>query len=312
MDDLIYSSAIDLAAAIRSKRVSAVERTQAFLSRISAINPALNAVVQRREEGAIADARRADDALAPGENVGPRHGVPMTLKDCFETRGVITAVGTTGLAGHVPERDATVAARLRRAGAILLGKTNVPEILLRFATDNYVYGRTNNPYGLDRTPAGSSGGAAAIVAAGGAAFDIGSDAGGSVRVPAHFCGIAGLKATAGRVPRTGHIPFPEFGALEALFQLGPLARRVGDLLPILRVIAGPDGGDPFIAPVPIGDEDLWRPARRILHRQRPHDADARDRRRRPRRSLGACGPRRGGHRGAPPRRPTAPRRSGST
>jgi amidase len=180
----------------------------------------------------------------------------MTLKDCFETRGVITAVGTTGLANHVPERDATVVARLKRAGAILLGKTNVPEILLRFATDNYVYGRTNNPYDLDRIPGGSSGGAAAIVATGGSAFDIGSDAGGSIRIPAHFCGLAGLKATTGRVPRTGHIPFPEFGALEALFQLGPLARRVGDLLPILRVIAGPDGQDPFIAPVPIGDEEV--------------------------------------------------------
>jgi amidase len=159
-----------------------------------------------------------------------------------------------GLAHHVPARDATVVARLKRAGAILLGKTNVPEITLRFVTDNHVYGRTNNPYDTGRIPGGSSGGAAAIVAAGGAAFDIGTDTGGSVRVPCHFCGLAGLKTTAGRVPRTGHIPFLEFGTLEALTQVGPLARRVEDLMPILRVIAGPDGVDPFVAPVPLGDE----------------------------------------------------------
>jgi amidase len=255
VDDLVDSSAMDLAAAIRSRRVSAVEVTRACLSRIAAVNPVLNAVVQCREDEAVADARRADEALARGDATGPLHGVPMTIKDCFETRGVVTTAGTVGLADHVPEQDATVVARLKRAGAILLGKTNVPEILLRFVTDNYVYGRTNNPYDPDRIPGGSSGGAAAIVGSGGSAFDIGSDAGGSIRIPAHFCGLAGLKATAGRVPRTGHIPFLEFGPLEALFQLGPLARRVGDLLPILRVIAGPDGRDPFVPPAPIGDED---------------------------------------------------------
>jgi amidase len=126
----------------------------------------------------------------------------MTIKDSFETEGVTTAAGTTGLARQRPARDATVVARLRRVGAILLGKTNVPEITLRFVTENYVYGRTSNPYGLDFIPGGSSGGAAAIVAAGGAAFDIGTDTGGSIRIPAHFCGLGGLKATACREPAT--------------------------------------------------------------------------------------------------------------
>lgn len=253
MDDLLHQSAIDLANAIRARRASAVEVTQACLARIAAVNPALNAVVALRDEDATADARRADALLAGGGDIGPLHGVPMTIKDSFETDGMTTTAGTVGLAGHVPQADATVVARLRDAGAILLGKTNVPEITLRFATDNDVYGRTNNPYDRERTPGGSSGGAAAIVAAGGAAFDIGSDTGGSIRIPAHFCGLAGLKPTAGRVPRSGHIPFLEFGPLEAFTQVGPLARHVADLLPILRIIAGPDGRDPSIVPMSIGD-----------------------------------------------------------
>jgi amidase len=131
----------------------------------------------------------------------------MTIKDSFETQGLVTAGCTLGLAGHVPARDATVVARLKRAGAILLGKTNVPEITLRFMTDNHVYGRTSNPYDLERTPGGSSGGAAAIVSAGGAPFEIGSDTGGSIHVPGHLCGLACLKTTAGGVPRTGTFRF---------------------------------------------------------------------------------------------------------
>jgi amidase len=253
MDDLLHRSAVELVDAVRARRVSAVELTEACLSRIAAVNPTLNAVVALRGEGAVADARRADTVLAGGGETGPLHGAPMTIKDSFETEGVTTTAGTVGLAGHVPQADATVVARLRQAGAILLGKTNVPEITLRFATDNDVYGRTNNPYDRERIPGGSSGGAAAIVAACGAAFDIGSDTGGSIRIPAHFCGLAALKPTAGRVPRTGHIPFLEFGPLEAFTQVGPLARHVADLLPMLRIIAGPDGRDPSIVPMTIGD-----------------------------------------------------------
>ncbi len=253
MKDFIRASAVHTARAIRAGEVSSVSVVSAYLERIDAINPRLNAVVQTTGVMALQQAREADAALARGAIRGPLHGVPMTIKDSFETVGVVTTAGTKGLESYTPQRDASVVARLRAAGAILLGKTNVPEITLRFATDNYVYGRTNNPYDLARIPAGSSGGAAAIVAACGSPFDIGSDAGGSIRIPAHFCGIAGLKPTAGRVPRTGHIPFLEFGATEACTQVGPLARRVEDLTLILSIIAGPDGRDPAIVPMPVRD-----------------------------------------------------------
>jgi amidase len=178
----------------------------------------------------------------------------MTIKDSFDTAGVVSTWGTTGRASHIPELDATVVARLRNAGAILLGKTNTPEFTLGHETDNLIYGRTNNPYDPSYSPGGSSGGAAAIVAAGGAPFDIGSDTGGSIRNPAHFCGLAGIKPTTGRVPRTGHAIGPG-GLLDTLTQIGPLARTVGDVAFVLRLISGPDGRDPFVAPV-----DLLEPA----------------------------------------------------
>jgi amidase len=253
MNDLIRESAARTARAIRDGEVSSEHVVGAYLERIRAVNATLNAVVQPTPASALERAREADLALALGVVWGPLHGVPMTIKDSFETAGVVTTAGTKGLEAYVPERDASVVARLRAAGAILLGKTNVPELTLRFATDNYIYGRTNNPYDSSRIPAGSSGGAAAIVAACGSPFDIGSDTGGSIRIPAHFCGIAGLKATAGRIPRTGHIPFLELGATEAFTQVGPLARRVEDLPLILSIIAGPDGVDPFVVPMPLGD-----------------------------------------------------------
>jgi amidase len=251
MKDLIRASAAHTARAIQAGEVSSVNVVNAYLERINAINPSLNAVVQTTSVAALQRAREADAALARGVVWGPLHGIPMTIKDSFETAGVVTTAGTKGLESYTPERDASVVARLHAAGAILLGKTNVPEITLRFATDNSIYGRTNNPYDLARIPAGSSGGAAAIVAACGSPFDIGSDAGGSIRIPAHFCGIAGLKPTAGRVPRTGHIPFLEFGVTEACTQVGPLARRVEDLTLLLSIIAGPDGHDPAVVPMPL-------------------------------------------------------------
>jgi amidase len=253
MNGWIHASAAYTARAIQAGEVSSVEVISAYLERIDAINPRLNAVVQTTAEVALQRAREADMALARGVVWGPLHGVPMTIKDSFETAGVVTTAGTKGLESYTPARDASVVARLRSAGAILLGKTNVPEITLHFTTDNYVYGRTNNPYDPARIPAGSSGGAAAIVAACGSSFDIGSDTGGSIRIPAHFCGIAGLKPTAGRVPRTGHIPFLEFGATEAFTQVGPLARWVEDLTLILSIITGPDGVDPAVVPMPLRD-----------------------------------------------------------
>jgi amidase len=253
MHDVIYASATALAQAIRAKEISSAEVVQAYLERIAAVNPALNAVVQLRAEAALAEAQAADVALARGQILGALHGVPMTIKDSLDTAGVITTGGTTGRASFVPVHDATVVARLRAAGAILLGKTNTPELTLWGETDNLVYGRTNNPYDLTRTPGGSSGGAAAIVAAGGAPFDIGSDTRGSIRLPAHFTGIAGIKPTSGRVPRTGHIVPWGLGAVDALTQLGPLARYVEDLVLTLPIIAGVDWSDPAIVPMPLGD-----------------------------------------------------------
>src|SRR2546426_3819020 len=253
MDDIIYASATTLARAIRAKEISSAEVVHAYLQRIEAVNPQLNAVVQLRAEAAQAEARAADAALARGQLLGPLHGVPMTIKDSLDTAGVITTGGAKGRATLVPEQDATVVARLRAAGAILLGKTNTPELTLSGETDNLVYGRTNNPYDVSRTPGGSSGGAGAILAAGGSVLDIGSDTGGSIRLPAHFCGIAGIKPTSGRVPRTGHIVPFGMGAVDALTQLGPMARYVEDLILTLPIIAGVDWRDPAIVPMPLGD-----------------------------------------------------------
>lgn len=253
MDELIYASASTLAKAIRTKQVSAQEVVAAHLARIAAVNPRLNAVVQVTAESALAAARAADAALARGELKGPLHGVPFTVKDSLDTAGVITTGGTQGRRNFVPSQDATVVARLRHSGAILLGKTNTPELTLFIETDNLVYGRTNNPYDLTRSPSGSSGGAAAIIAAGGSPLDLGSDTGGSIRQPAHYCGIAGLKPTAGRIPRTGHIIAYEAGPLDILTQLGPLARFVEDLILVLPLIAGVDWRDPAVVPMPLAD-----------------------------------------------------------
>ena len=253
MSDIIYQSAKSIAQAIRDKDVSAVEIVQAHLDRIEEVNDRLNAVVRLCAERALDEAREADAALARGESKGPLHGVPMTLKDSLDTEGVVTTGGTLGRRTFVPDRDSTVAVRLRGAGAILLGKTNTPEITFAGETDNLVYGRTNNPYGLDRTPGGSSGGAGAIIAAGGSPFDIGSDTGGSIRGPAHFNGIAGIKPNSGRVPRTGHIIPYAAGAEDAYTQNGPMARYVEDLVLTLPIISGPDWEDPAIVPMPLGD-----------------------------------------------------------
>lgn len=250
--ELTTATATQLADLVRRKQVSSLEAVNACLLRIEAVQPEINAVVQLQAEAARAAARAADQRVASGAPVGPLHGVPMTIKDSLDTAGVISTGGTLGRKAFVPTEDATVVARLKTAGAILLGKTNTPELTLSFETDNQVYGRTNNPWDPSRSPGGSSGGAAAIVAAGGVAFDIGSDTGGSIRVPSHFCGIAGIKPTSGRVPRTGHI-VPAEGHLEAWTQLGPMARSVEDLALILGVIAGPDGRDPSVYPVRMGD-----------------------------------------------------------
>ncbi len=256
MTNLTTLSVIALAQTIRDKAVSVEEVIQAHLERIAVVNPKLNAVVQLTAETALTEAREADAALAKGEPKGLLHGVPMTLKDSIDTAGVITTGGTQGRQHYLPKRDATVVARLRQAGAILLGKTNTPELTLSFETNNLIYGRTNNPYAITHSPGGSSGGAAAIVAAGGVPFDLSSDTGGSIRQPAHFCGLAGLKPTSGRVPRTGHIVSYDMGAFDSWTQIGPLARSVEDLRLILSLIAGVDTHDPAIVPMPLGHETV--------------------------------------------------------
>lgn len=250
-DELCFASATRLADAIRGREVSSIEVVDACLARIEEVNPSLNAVV-RLTDDARQRAAEADAELARGVAPGPLHGVPFTIKDSLDTVRVVTTAGTVGWRDRVPTRDATVVARLKAAGGILLGKTNTPEFTWSNETDNDVYGRTSNPYDLTRTPGGSSGGAAAIVAAGGSPFDIGSDTGDSIRQPAHVCGIAGLKPTSGRVPRTGHWPGYR-GLLESFTQLGPLARRVEDLELLLPILAGPDEEDPHVPPVPLGD-----------------------------------------------------------
>lgn len=252
MLEWVYQSAAAMAAAIRQKEISAYELGRACLGRIEEVNPRLNAVVQVSAERALEEAREADQALARGDVIGALHGVPFTLKDAIETRGVVCTGGTEGRSHYIPNDDAVVVKRLRQAGAILLGKTNCPELGWAWEADNLIYGRTNNPYDLTLSPGGSSGGESAIIAAGGSPFGLGSDAGGSVRFPAHCTGIASIKPTSGRVPRTGHFPGPG-GLLDAIWQIGPLARYVEDLALVLPVISGIDMQDPAIVPMSLGD-----------------------------------------------------------
>ena len=247
-----FSSAAELSAAVRSRRVSAHELIELHLARIARHNPSLNAICTLDEAGARRRARDADAALARGDLWGPLHGVPMTIKDALETAGLRTTGGHPPLKDYTPTRDAPAVARLRHAGAILLGKTNVPPLSADYRADNPIFGRTNNPWNVERTPGGSTGGGAAAVAAGLSAFDVGSDLAGSVRTPAHFCGLFALKPTEGRVPNTGHIPEPPGvpRAVRHMNVLGPLARSVEDLALITKVICGPDDAEPDVPPVP--------------------------------------------------------------
>jgi amidase len=249
---IVTSSASELAEAIRSKKLSSREIIEAHLARISEVNPKLNAIVQLTADSAREQAEAADAALARGDIRGPLHGVPMTIKDTLETEGVICTGGTKGRAHYVPKADATAVARLRAAGAIFLGKTNVPELAGAIESDNLVYGRTNNPYDLARTPGGSSGGEAAIIAACGSPLGLGTDAGGSIRIPAHFCGLAAIKPTSGRVPRTGQFPQP-MGARAPVFHVSLISRHVEDLALALSIIAGPDYRDSSIVGMPLLD-----------------------------------------------------------
>lgn len=247
--DLVFDSTTELAAALRSRHVSAVEVLQAYLARIDQYNPTLNAIVTLDADRAYARAKEADAALARGEVWGPLHGVPYTLKDALATAGMRTTTGFAPL-DHVPQHDSTVASRIKAAGGILIGKTNVPVMLADFQTSNPIFGRTHNPWNIERTAGGSSGGAAAAIAAGLTAFDIGTDMSGSIRIPAAYCGISGLKPTEHRVSLGGIIPgLPPTRSVRLMSCPGPMARTIEDLALVLSLIAGPDGEDTDVPPV---------------------------------------------------------------
>ena len=254
--ELPYLPTTTQAALIRSGELKSEELVALYQDRIERFNPKLNAVVALAAD-ARQRAKEADAALAAGRVLGPLHGVPMTIKDCFDTAGVVSTWGTLGRKDFVPDADAAVVARLKAAGAILLGKTNTPEFTLSFETHNRIHGFTNNPYGLARSPGGSSGGAAAAIAAGLTSFDIGTDYGGSIRVPSHSCGTAGIKPTSGSVPRTG-LCLPPGMLTDSISHAGPMARTVADLELILSVIRGPDGVDTRIQPVPVAASSTVR------------------------------------------------------
>jgi aspartyl-tRNA(Asn)/glutamyl-tRNA(Gln) amidotransferase subunit A len=247
-EDLCYLDATELATRIRTKAVSPVEVVRAHQERVEAINPKLNAIVTPID-GAEERARAAEVAVMRGDSHGPLHGVPFTIKDCIDTAGIRTTRGSRLFAEYVPSADATVVSRLKAAGGIPIGKTNLPEFALWWETGNHVFGRTVNPWNVERTAGGSSGGEAAALASGLSALGIGSDVGGSIRAPAHYCGIVGLKATHGRIPLTGH--WPE--TLLRFMHVGPMARTVRDISLAFRVMAGPDGQDWYAMPVPVPD-----------------------------------------------------------
>lgn len=238
--DPTASTATELTGALRRGEVSSRELLDALVARVEERNPELNAVVTLDVERAQRRAARADDATARGESWGPLHGLPMTVKDVWETEGLRTTSGAPELADHVPDRDAVSVARLKDAGAIVFGKTNVPLYAGDLQTFNEVFGQTNNPWDTARTPGGSSGGAAAALASGMTPLELGSDIGGSIREPSHCCGTFGLKPSWGIVPSRGHIPGPPGAMVETDVNAGgPMARSVEDLVLGLDVLAGP-------------------------------------------------------------------------
>jgi Asp-tRNA(Asn)/Glu-tRNA(Gln) amidotransferase A subunit family amidase len=250
MSDLTFLPAVDMARQIREKKISPVELADAHLAKIERLNPRLNAFVHVDAERVRREARAAETAVMGGRELGSLHGVPISIKSSLDVAGLRCDAGTRLRAGYVATQDAPLVERLRHAGAIVLGVTNTPELLMAWETDNLVYGRTNNPWDLERTAGGSSGGEAAAIAAGMSAGGVGSDGGGSIRVPAHFSGICGLKPTPGRVPATGH--FPASGGPFALIGVvGPMARTVADVKALFEVMQGPDDGDTCAAPVPL-------------------------------------------------------------
>ena len=250
MRSLPPGPATELVRLVASGALSAVDVVTAHLERIDALDPSLNAFVDLRRDAALAEARAQDALAATGAPRGPLGGLPVTVKSAIEVTGLRCETGSPSRAGVIAERDAAVVARMRAAGAIVLGTTNVADMLMGYESENPLHGRTNNPWDLSRTPGGSSGGESAAIASGCSAGGIGSDGGGSIRVPAHFAGICGLKPTPGRIPGTGHQP-PCLGPFSLIGVVGPMARTVRDVYLLFAAIAGWDAADPRAAPVPI-------------------------------------------------------------
>lgn len=250
MTELTQMPALQMAGMVRAKTISPVELVRAHLQRARALHASLNAFSALDDERALAHARDAEAAVMRGAPLGPLHGVPLTVKSSVDVAGLTCACGSALRRSYVPERDAPLVSRLKQAGAIILGNTNVPEFLMAYETNNAVHGRTLNPWDLSRTPGGSSGGEAAAIASGCSAGGVGSDGGGSIRVPAHFSGICGLKPTPGRVPLSGHFP-PPGGAFTWIGVVGPMARTVADVRALFTAMAGPDPDDPSAAPVSV-------------------------------------------------------------
>jgi Asp-tRNA(Asn)/Glu-tRNA(Gln) amidotransferase A subunit family amidase len=247
-----YSTIAEVTAAVRSRKVSPVELVDATLARIEKLDPKLGAFMHLDTAGARRQARAAEEAVTRGAGLGALHGVPLTIKCNIDFAGLPCPAGSPLRADYVPTADAPLVARLRAAGAILLGNTNTPEFLMAWESDNQLRGKTSNPWNLAHSAGGSSGGECAAISSGCSFGGVGSDGGGSIRVPAHFCGICGLKPTPGRVPSTGHYPAGA-GALSWLGVVGPLGRTIADVRALFEVIAGPDAGDALSAPVPFAD-----------------------------------------------------------
>ncbi len=249
----IRQSLCEIASRIQRRDLSPVEVVQASLQRIERVNPSINAFIEVCAEEALASARAAEDRLMEGgDPLPPLLGVPLSLKDCFDLAGHATRTGSLLRENEIAQNDSWAAARFKAAGGVIVGKTSTPEFLMNYETDNAYIGRTNNPWNLERTSGGSSGGESASIAAFCSAGGIGSDGGGSIREPAHFCGICGLKPTPGRVPLTGH--WPVSGHPTGLMGVGgPLARTASDVRALFQVLAGDDPGDPFSVPLPLSD-----------------------------------------------------------
>ncbi len=257
--DLVFADATTLAELIRTKAVSAVEVVQAHFDRIESLNPTINAIVTLAD-GALAAAKAADAAVLAGDELGPLHGVPFTVKDSIDTAGVLTQRGSPIFKGRLPGADATSVARMRNAGAILLGKTNLPEFSYWIESDNLLSGRSNNPWDVTRTPGGSSGGESAAIAAGMSPIGLGTDLAISVRGPAAQTGITSMKATHGRVPMTGIWP----RAPRRFWHVGPMARSVRDIALAFAQLAGPDGHDAFASSTVPFDAGIGRQPYRPL------------------------------------------------